>query len=149
MLFQVSATPLAVGILAAGITGTNAQSPYPDCNPNARSIKQRIECLTKTIRFQRAQLSALENDLKQYQTLSSACLKPSDLPDLLAGYVKYGSPVAINLFAEPQTNQSPGRCLEAFPGEVGVTAHKPCNYSSSPELKWQLLPAPNGQSKSR
>ena len=33
-----------------------------------------------------------------------------------------------------------GRCLEAYSGQVGVMAQKPCDFDTKPQLKWQFLP---------
>ena len=67
-------------------------------------------------------------------------IRQSDLEKFLSGYVKYNSPLAINVASEPSTSQKDGSCLAADLAQEGVVIDKPCSYDTRPALKWQLLP---------
>jgi hypothetical protein len=67
-------------------------------------------------------------------------IRQSDLENFLSGYVKYNSPLAINVASEPSTSQKDGSCLAADLAQEGVVIDKPCNYDTKSALKWQLLP---------
>ncbi len=126
------------------ITGQlRAQEVAPACNPKTGHANARIECLTKMILLLNEKIGELQSELgKNAKSVdTSPYLRPTDLDAVLADYVKYKSPVAINLATEPSTSQQDGRCLEAYSGQVGVMAQKPCNFDTKPQLKWQFLPA--------
>ena len=93
---------LAVIALAAvyAITGqVRAQEVAPACNPKTGHANARIECLTKMILSLNEKIGELRSELgKNAKSVdASAYLRPSDLDAVLADYVKYESPVAINL----------------------------------------------------
>ncbi len=134
------------------VTGQlRAQEAAPACNPKVGHANARIECLTKMIVSLNEKVGALQSELgKNAKSAdSSAYLRQSDLDAVLTDYVKYKSPVAINLAIEPSTGQQDGRCLEAYSGQVGVMAQKPCNFDTKPQLKWQFLPVARTSAASR
>ncbi len=128
-----------------------AQTSSPACNPEVGHANSRIECLAKITHSLNEEIASLRSQLGQCAKTTdlSVYLKPSDLDDRLGAYVKYNAPLAINMLVEPSTGQLDGRCLEAYVGEVGVVAHKPCNFESKQELKWRLLPAGGKSEASR
>lgn len=136
-------TVLVVGVFVSGVTGALAQE-IAACDLHRGSANSRIECLTKMVRSLNERLSSLEEKLNKYPRSndSSAYVRRSELETLLSDYVRYQSPLAINLLVEPSSSQYTGRCLEAYPGETAVIAHRPCDFASKQELKWKLLPAP-------
>lgn len=133
----------AIGVFFALANQSLGQETAPTCDPNRGPMHSRMQCLTKMVHSLREKVSSLEMKLNEYAKPVdlSGYLRRSDLDALLVGYVRYQSPLAINLAVEPSTSQQNGRCLEGYVGEVGVVAHKPCNFDSKQELKWQLLPA--------
>lgn len=142
----------AAGVLLAFAGEAFALEEKPSCNPNAGKPNARIECLTKMVNALRDRVGGLQDELaKKNETPSdqSAYLRRSDLESALGDYVKYKTPLAINLTGEPATSQQDGRCLEAYPGQVGVVARKPCDYEAKPELRWQLFPVLGTSAASR
>jgi hypothetical protein len=141
---SVSLVPVAAicGILA--LTGeAPAQESAPACNPRRGAASARIECLTRLLHSLDEKVSSLQAELK------AAYLPRAELDSALDGYVKYKSPLAINLLIEPSLSQVDGRCLEAYAGEAAVIAHRPCNFDTKLGLKWQLLPAPRTAAENR
>jgi hypothetical protein len=136
-----SATAIAVFILVA--TEAFAQETIA-CDPHRGPANSKIECLTKMLRSLNEKVNSLEAQLNHYarQDNLSDYVRRSELESLLTGYVRYRSSLAINLLTEPSSSQQDGRCLEAYVGEAGVIAHRPCNFDSRKELRWQLLPTP-------
>jgi hypothetical protein len=128
-----------------------AQEAPPACNPKVGRANARIECLTKMVISLNEKLGELRGELDKNAKSadSSAYLTRSESDSVLADYVKYKSPVAINLAIEPSNSQMDGRCLEAYSGQVGVMAQKPCNFDTKPQLKWQFLPVTSMSSASR
>ena len=122
-----------------------AQPSTSNCDPNIGRMKEKVLCLSKLVHVLNERVSSLEARHGESAKTAdlSAYLKASDLDDRLRGYVKYGSPLAINLVAESSTSQQDGRCLSAEVGEVGVLARRPCNFDTRGELIWQFLRAPN------
>lgn len=136
-------TAFAIGVLFALPNQSLGQEIEPTCNPNSGPVHSRMQCLTKMVHSLSEKVSSLELKLNEYSKPVdlSGYLRRSDLDALLSGYVRYQSSLAINLAVEPSSSQQTGRCLEGYMGEVGVVAHKPCDFDSKQELKWQLLPA--------
>jgi len=128
-----------------------AQEAPPACNPKVGRANARIECLTKMVISLNEKLGELRGELDKNAKSadSSAYLTRSEFDSVLAEYVKYKSPVAINLAIEPSNSQMDGRCLEAYSGQVGVMAQRPCNFDTKPQLKWQFLPVTSMSSASR
>lgn len=143
------ATAFAISAFFALANQALAQEMPLTCNPNKGSTNARVQCLMKMIHSLNEKVTSLESELAQYSKSAelSAYLRRSDLDALLTGYVKYRSPLAINLAVEPSSSQQNGRCLEGYAGEVTIVAHKPCDFDSKRELKWQLLPAPSEAAK--
>lgn len=138
-----SISVIALTMSCVGNIDANAQN-VPTCNPSIGRAYARIECLAKMIDSLNKQVAELRsNQEKSAQTGDlSGYVKSSELQSLLVGYVKYDTPLAINLVAEPRTGPSDGRCLDAYSGEVGVVARKPCDFAKTKQLRWQLLPVP-------
>ena len=142
---------LALAALFAAEGQPRAQEAASACNPNVGHANARIECLTKMVASLNEKLGELRGELNKNAKSpnSSAYLTRSEFDSVLADYVKYKSPVAINLAIEPSTSQMDGRCLEAYSGQVGVMAQKPCDFDMKPQLKWRFLPAGDASSASR
>ncbi len=138
---------MALAAIFAAAGQARAQEAAPACNPKAGRASARIECLTKMVAALSEKVGELSKSAKSAD--SSAYLSRSELDSVLADYVKYKSPVAINLAIEPSNSQLDGRCLEAYTGQVGVMAQKPCNFDTKPQLKWQFLPVASVSSASR
>lgn len=136
-------------ILLWAPTPSQAQTA-PGCDPNIGRERSRMECLTEMVHSLREQLTSLQAQLRQSAKIgeSSSLVTSSELNARLDAYVKYNSPLAINLLAEPSTSQNDGRCLEAYSGEVGVIAHHPCDFQTKAQLQWRLLPAIHKEAKS-
>lgn len=134
---------IATGFFVLFASGAFGQPNPSQCNPNVGRASSRNRCLIEIVHSLNSRVSSLEAELsnaKQGADLS-AYMRRSELDAVLTGYVKYSSPLAINLAAEPASNQQNGRCLEGYVGEVGVVGHNPCNFEEKQGLKWQLLPA--------
>jgi hypothetical protein len=138
---------MALAAIFAAAGQPRAQEAAPACNPKVGHANARIECLTKMVAALNERIGELSKSAKSVD--SSAYLSRSELDSVLADYVKYKSPVAINLAIEPSTGQQDGRCLEAYSGQVGVMAQKPCDFDTKPQLKWQFLPVARVSSASR
>jgi hypothetical protein len=144
-----AAAALAAVLVFAG--GAGAQDDLmPTCNPGSGRGAARIDCLNRITRALNDRLGTLEAQVaKSQQNQQSAdnaqYLRRSDLDNVLnsalSGYVKYNSPIAINVQSEPSTNQSNGSCLSADMVQEGVVIDKPCSFDSKAEMRWQLLPA--------
>jgi hypothetical protein len=142
---------MALAALFAAAGQARAQETPPACNPKAGHANARIECLTKMVISLNEKLGELRGALGKNANSAdtSAYLSRSELETVLADYVKYKSPVAINLAIEPSTSQMDGRCLEAMTGDAGVLAQKPCNFDTEPLLKWRFLPVAGISAASR
>ena len=134
---------LALAALLAMADGARAQNTAPTCNPNTGRATDRITCVNKIAR-------ALSDKVDSLQTALAQNLKPADLSDyvrrsdldsFLDAYVKYNSPLAMNVASDPSTSQTTGSCLAADLDQEGVVVDKPCNYDAKPAFKWQLIPA--------
>jgi hypothetical protein len=132
---------MALAALFAAAGQPRAQEAPRTCNPNAGRASARIECLASMVSSLNEKLGELRAEVSKNANSvdTSAYLRRSDLDSALVDYVKYKSPVAINLALEPSTSQMDGRCLEAT-NEAGVVVQKPCNFDTEPLLKWQFLP---------
>lgn len=140
-----SSSPMPTAALAIVLLAANesrAQASTLICDPDVGRDKSRIECLAKIVRSLSEQLASLQAQLSGSAKSgeSPRFVTSSELDARLGGYVKYGSPLAINLLAEPSATQNDGRCLEGFSGEVGVIAHRPCDFEGKEQLQWRLLP---------
>jgi hypothetical protein len=136
-------TPIIVlTMFCIGSTDANAKNT-PTCDPGGGRTSARIECLAKIVDSLNKQIVELRSNQQRSAQHGdgSGYVKSSELDTFLAGYVKYDTPLAINLVAEPRTGPFDGRCLEAYSDEVGVVARKPCDFEKTIQLKWQLLPA--------
>jgi hypothetical protein len=123
--------------------GARAQDTAPTCNPNTGRATDRIACLNKTTRALSDKVDSLQKALAQNVKPSdlSDYIRRSDLDSFLDGYVKYNSPLAVNVASDPSTSQTTGSCLAADLDQEGVVVDKPCNYDAKSALKWQLIPA--------
>lgn len=119
----------------------NAPANAPTCNPRAGKASAKIECLTTIVNSLNREISDLRDELNKraMRTDFSAYLRRSELDDALTDYVRYKSPLAINLALEPKNDQEDGRCLAADAGQESVVAQKPCSFDTKPQLKWRLL----------
>ncbi len=142
---------MALAALFAASGQPHAQEAPPACNPKVGHANARIECRTKMVISLNKKLGELRGELDKNAKSadSSAYLSRSEFDSVLADYVKYKSPVAINLATEPSNSQMDGRCLEAYTGQVGVMAQKPSNFDTKPQLKWQFLPVASMSSARR
>jgi hypothetical protein len=120
-----------------------AQDNALSCSPNTGRTSARIDCLNKITHALSDKIESLRAELAQASkpTDLSDYIHQSELKNFLSGYVKYNSPLAINMSSEPSTSQTGGRCLAADLAQEGVVIDNPCNYDAKPALKWQLLPA--------
>ncbi len=139
---------LIVGMSFSAATGALSQE-IDTCDLHRGSANSKIECLARMVRSLNDKVTSLEAQFNNYSRPEdlSDYVRRSELETVLSGYVRYHSSLGINLLVEPSTSQNTGRCLEAYPGETGVIAHKPCNFDSKQELKWQLLPAPRTEAE--
>jgi hypothetical protein len=134
---------LALAALLAIAGGARAQDTAPTCNPNTGRASDRIACLNKIVRAQGDKIDSLQTAVAQNlkPVDLSDYIRRSDLESYLGGYVKYNSPLAMNVASDPTTSQTTGSCLAADLDQEGVVIDKPCNYDANPALKWQLIPA--------
>jgi len=112
---NLTAVMALAGLLAAA-GQPRAQEAPPACNPKVGRANARIECLTKMVISLNEKLGELRGELDKNAKSadSSAYLTRSEFDSVLADYVKYKSPVAINLAIEPSNSQMDGRCLEGL-----------------------------------
>ncbi len=94
---------MALAALFAASAQPRAQEAPPACNPKLGNANARIECLTKMVISLNEKLAELPGKLDKSAKSadSSAYLTRSEFDSVLADYVKYKSPVAINLATEP------------------------------------------------
>ncbi len=130
---------LLAAYFTAVITDACAQQTLASCNPNVGGSAARIACLARIVDAQSKLIQSLENRIEEQG--SAPFVTRAELDKLLSEYVKFKSAVAVNALVEPSLNQSDGRCLETYFDDMAVIAHKPCNFLSRKELRWQLLPA--------
>ncbi|MGA8172033.1 MAG: hypothetical protein WB816_14530 [Methylocystis sp.] len=142
---------MALAALFATAGQPRAQEAAPTCNPKVGHPNARIECLTRMMTSLNGKVEELQSELgkRAKSADSSTYLRRSEFDAVIADYVKYKSPVAINLALEPSSGQKDGRCLEAFSGQVGVMVRKPCDFDTKPQLKWLFLPVEQLSSASR
>ncbi len=142
---------MALAALFAAGGQPRAQEAPPVCTPKIGHANARIECLTKMVISLNEKLGELRGELDKNAKSadSSPYLTRAEFDSVLSDYVKYKSPVAINFAIEPSNSQLDGRCLEAYSGQVGVMAQKPCDFDTKPQLKWQFLPVASMSAASR
>jgi hypothetical protein len=142
IMSQSLTATLALAALLAVSSGARAQDNGPSCNPNTGRTSARIDCLNKMTHALSDKIDSLQTGLAQNSKRAdlSDYIRQSDLNNFLSDYVKYNSPLAINVASEPSTSQKDGSCLAADLAQEGVVIDKPCNYDTKPTLKWQLLP---------
>jgi hypothetical protein len=142
IMSQSLTATVALAALLAVSGGAHAEDNGPSCNPNTGRTSARIDCLNKITHALTDKIDSLQTGLAQnlkHLDLSDY-IRQSDLENFLSGYVKYNSPLAINVASEPSTSQKDGSCLAADLAQEGVVIDKPCSYDTRPALKWQLLP---------
>lgn len=147
-----TATLAFAAVLAiAGLGSAHAQENAPTCNPNSGRTRARIECLTRISNALSQKVDSLQAKLAQDTNAANTSdyVRKSDLDDHLQGYVKYNSPLEINMVGDSSTGQSNGSCLAADVDLESVVIDKPCNVTARPELKWQLLSIPKASAQNR
>src|SRR5664279_3885731 len=97
---------LALAAVLAIVGGARAQDTAPTCNPNTGRATDRIACLNKMTRALSDKIDSLQTMLAQSPKPAdlSGYIRRSDLDNYLDGYVKYNSPLAVNVASDPSTS---------------------------------------------